>query len=191
MNLQTITPPSGEPLSLADAKAFARIGSDHDDGLVGQLLAAARARVEAETGMALMRRTLRLKLSDWPAGVVDRGGLCLPRHPAAGLVAVRLTDGDTSEDVTHRFEIEVGLSPVLRPVPFGAWVWPMSIHQWIEIDWEAGFGDAEDVPEDLVQALKIIVAHGFEHRDASDWRAQDQLNDRLETVYQAWRKVSL
>lgn len=191
MNLQTLTPPSGEPLSLADAKAFARIGSDHENGLITELIAAARARIEAETGLALMSRTLRLTLTDWPLGVLERGGLRLPKRPAHSLVAVRLTDGEASEDVTVRFQLETGLCAKLEPVPFGGWVWPRTIHERIEIDWVAGFGDADDVPEDLVHAMKIIVAHEFAHRDGADYRAQDELKSRLEAALSPWREVRI
>lgn len=191
MNLQTLTPPSGEPLSLADAKAFARIGSDHDDTLVTQLIAAARARIEAETGLALMSRTLRLTLTDWPLGVLESGGLRFPKRPAHSLIAVRLTDGETSEDVTDRFQLETGLASKLVPVPFGGWIWPRSSHEYIEIDWVAGFGAVVDVPEDLVHAMKIIVAHEFGYRDGADYSLQDDLKARLDEALSPWREVRI
>ncbi len=192
MQITTLTPPGGEPLSLADAKAFARIGSDLEDTLINDLIAAARARLEAMTGMALMSRTLRLTLSEWPLGVLDQGALRLPKRPALALVSVRLTDGDgLDEDVSEAFTLETGLTPRLKPAPGQGWVWPRSIHQWLEIDWQAGFGSADDIPEDLVHAMKIIVAHEFENRDASDYRAQDRLRDRLRDALSAWQAVSL
>lgn len=191
MNLQTLTPPSGEPLPMADAKAFTRIGADFDDALIGRLIAAARARIEAETGMALMRRTLRLTLNDWPLYVLERGGLRLPMRPAAGLLAVRLTDGETNEDVTSSFELEAGLSPRVVTKPFGAWVWPRTIHQKIEIDWEAGFDTASDVPEDLVHAMKLIVAFVYEQRGNPAVSAHEDLSERLEATLRPWREVQL
>lgn len=191
MQLDLLTPPSGEPLSLADAKAFARVGSDHEDALITQLIAAARARIEAETGLALMSRSLRLTLTDWPLGVLERGGLRLPKRPAHSLIAVRLTDGETSEDVTDRFELETGMCARLVPVPFGGWVWPRSIHERIELDWVAGFGDAEDVPEDLIHAMKLIVAHEFAYRDGADYRARDDLKARLEEALAPRREVRI
>ncbi len=191
MTIETLTPPSGEPLSLADAKAFCRIGDDLENTLITGLIEAARARVEAITGLALMRRTLRLTLSDWPLGVLDKGALRLPRPPAASLAAVRLTDGVSSEDVTASFELETGLLPRLKPAPETGWVWPRSVHERIEIDWQAGYAAADDIPDDLVHAVKLIVAHEFENRDASDYRAQDRLHDRLLSVLSPWREVRI
>ncbi|MAI90405.1 phage head-tail connector protein [Ponticaulis sp.] len=191
MNLQTLTPPSGEPLSLADAKAFARIGDTLDDALITSLIAAARARIEASTGMALISRELRLKLEDWPVGVVKNGALCLPQRPAQSLIGVRITDGETSEDVSDAFELQAGISPRLKLKPAEAWPWPSSVHEWIEIDWVAGFGAAEDVPDDILHALKLIIAHDYENRDATDYQAQDRLQARLDDILISWREVRI
>ena len=191
MNITTLTPPGGEPLSLADAKAFARIGSDHDDALIADLIAAARARIEAMTGLALMSRSLRLMLTEWPLGVLERGWLVLPHRPAKALTAVRLTDGAESEDVTARFTLEAGRAARLKPVTGMGWSWPRSIHQWIEIDWQAGFGDVEDQPDDLLHALKLCVAHGYAHRGRTDASSVDDLQAELETLLQPWREVSI
>ena len=133
MHISTLTPPSGEPLSLADAKRFARIGNDLEDTLMTQLVAVARSRIEAETSLALMSRTLRLTLTEWPVNVLERGVFRLPRRPAQSLAAVRLTDGEASEDITDQFALTPGLCPVLKPVVTGGWTWPRSISQWIEI----------------------------------------------------------
>lgn len=191
MHITTLTPPSGEPLSLADAKAFARVGSDHDDALMGQLIAAARAHVETETGLALVTQSLRLTLQDWPIGVLEQGVMRLPRRPAQGLTAVRLTDGVEATLITDQFQLTPGLSPQLKPQSGLAWPWPHSVHQWIEIDWVAGFGAAETVPEDLVHAVKRIVAFGVEHQGSRDWRAHEALTTELDEWLQPWREVRI
>ena len=83
----------------------------------------------------------------------------------ASLVSVTLIDtDDVPADVTSHFEVMRGKLRVRQssgcsPLPFGAIV---------EVDFEAGFGDAADVPEDLVQALKAILLEMYRRRsDAS------------------------
>ena len=191
MTIKTLTPPSGEPLSLADAKAFVRIGDDLEDTLIAALIASARARIEAVTGLSLMQRTYRLTLEDWPLGVLDKGALRLPRPPAMNLVAVRLTNGEAEDDITASFQLETGAIPRLKPVPMGGWIWPRSIHEHIEIDWQAGYASADDIPADLLHAIKLVVAHEYENRDASDFRAQDRLRDRLLDILAPWRELRI
>ncbi|MET4682869.1 head-tail connector protein [Brevundimonas faecalis] len=42
-----------EPVTLAEARLFLRVGDGAEDGVIQTLIDAARARVEAETGRAL------------------------------------------------------------------------------------------------------------------------------------------
>ena len=53
-DLTVITPPAEEPLTLAAAKDFLRLGTNAEDALVGELIKAGRAQVEASTGLALV-----------------------------------------------------------------------------------------------------------------------------------------
>ncbi len=57
-----LAPPAAEPVGLAEAKDYLRIAGDGQDGLVGELIAAARSRVEELTGVAMIMRSLRLTL---------------------------------------------------------------------------------------------------------------------------------
>jgi uncharacterized phiE125 gp8 family phage protein len=68
-----LAPPAAEPVGLAEAKDYLRIAGDGQDGLVGELIAAARSRVEELTGVAMITRSLRLTLDWWPQGTAARG----------------------------------------------------------------------------------------------------------------------
>ncbi|MEF2551763.1 head-tail connector protein [Aurantimonas sp. A2-1-M11] len=62
---------AGEPASVAEAeaeaKAWARIDRDDEDGLIGGLIRAARETIEALTGLVLVQRAFRLALDPVPA----------------------------------------------------------------------------------------------------------------------------
>ena len=63
MTLTVMTPPDGEALSLDAAKDYLRIGTGGEDALVTALIASARARLEAASGLVLVTRTLKDVLS--------------------------------------------------------------------------------------------------------------------------------
>ena len=61
-----------EPVSLSEAKAWARIERDDEDALIAGLIRAARQAVEAMTGLVLAQRGFRLALDPGAAGRLDR-----------------------------------------------------------------------------------------------------------------------
>jgi hypothetical protein len=130
--------PGEEPVSRADAKAFCRIDGDSEDALVDALIAAARLHVESLTGRALVTQSWRLVLH----GPTPRL-IALPIVPVAALLEApegAVLQGDC----------------VLLAAPLDG----------VSIDYSAGYGEAADVPADLRQAVLLLVAYWYEHRDA-------------------------
>jgi uncharacterized phiE125 gp8 family phage protein len=167
-----MTPPIAEALSLDAAKAFLRIGTAHEDALVLSLIAAAQEALERETGFALVTRTVRRHWHAWPESLT-RGGVVLNPHPATELVGVEIIDVDGGAQlVTGRFAMHGGrllLRPfVARPeIPDGGHA---------AMTYVCGFGTAQDVPADLVLALKQLVQSAYLRgdtapRDGAIWEA--------------------
>ena len=103
-------------------------------------------------------------LDAWPAtGVVN-----IPMRPVTAVTAVRVRAADGTPSVvppgSYVFE-GAGLPPRLVPAS-GALPNPGRAAGGIEIDFTAGYGAAAtSVPEPIRQALKLLVAHWYEHRD--------------------------
>lgn len=154
--------PAEEPVSLAEAKAFLKVDDSDEDGLITTLIGAARLHIEGVTGRALLAQSWRVVLDDWP----DNGAVKLPVTPFVAVTEINAYDaaGAAYEVPLAQFLSEpdrlllpatVAGMPVLRE------------RQGIEIDYVAGFGtDPGDVPDDIRQALLLLVGHWFENRDA-------------------------
>ena len=105
MDLTVIVPPAEEALSLAAVKEFLRVGHTGEDTLIGDLVGAATARLEKAASLALVTRTLRMRLNGWPAGA-GANGIRLRPAPVSSLVAVRVLEADgTALDVRGRFAL--------------------------------------------------------------------------------------
>ena len=152
-----MTPPAEEALSLVAAKEFLRVGHAGEDTLIGDLIGAATARLEKAASLALVTRTLRLTLDMWPVEMRTRG-IKLRPGPVSAIVSVQVRGADGAlSDVSARFMQQCGSLALkaweqLPAVPTGG---------RIEVTFEAGFGAAPDVPEDLALALRRLVADGY------------------------------
>ena len=163
MTYATIIPPAAEPLTLSEAKAHLRLDGAEEDALLTSLIATARVHLEAETGLSLIERTLRLYRDDWPGD----GVLNLDHGPVKAVSSVTVYDeaGDPAMVplTGHR------LDGVARP----ARLWlaqrpaPGAALNGIEIDFVAGYGaSGADVPEVLKRAMLTHVALMFAFRGA-------------------------
>jgi uncharacterized phiE125 gp8 family phage protein len=158
-----LTGPAAEPLTLADAKNFLRVEHDADDDLISALITAARIHVEAETHRALMTQTWRLVLDRWPT----TGRIDVRPAPLRTLTAARVYDSAGS---AHAVDLEAFIVDTASALlAFATWslTQPGRAIAGIELDVSVGFGDADDVPEPLRQAVRFLVAHWYENRRIS------------------------
>jgi uncharacterized phiE125 gp8 family phage protein len=161
MSLSLITPPVGEPVTLADAKAHLRIDTPDDDALITALISAARARAEWHTGRAFMTQSWILWLDSWPEnGIVE-----IPLPPLATVSAVTLYARDDTATLLDpaRFVVDLAggrialrQSTILPPL--------LRVIDAIQVAFTAGYGDATAVPQPLKTAILETVVFLYEHR---------------------------
>lgn len=154
--------PLVEPLTLAEAKQWLRIDHEADDGLIAALIVGVRQRLEGRTGRAFIDQGWRVLLDAWPAG----GEVPLLPPPTSAVTAVRTIAANgvvtTLDPAGYRLEHrrEPALLILDAPPPP-----PGRSRAGIEIDIVAGYGPAAvDCPEPLRQAMRLLVAHVYEHR---------------------------
>lgn len=153
-----------EPVTLAEMRGVLRLDPDEggaEDPLVERLIAAARAQVEVASRRILAPGRYRLMLTAWPAG----GWLPLPLSPLVAVARAALVDpGGTVTDLA---------AGLVRPGEDGSEAPGLVIDPAVPvldrraalIEVDAGHGGAgPPVPPALVQAIRLLVAHAFEHR---------------------------
>lgn len=163
-----VTPPAAEPVALAEVRAFLRISHEDDDTLIERLAKAAREAVEERTGRALMAQSWRMA-ADWSEARRPKGwrAFALPRPPFLALTEVRIVrDDDTSTVLApDALRVRPDSGDVLLPAQHAAYA---GARAWrpVEIVWQAGYGDADAVPEALKTAVLLLTAEAWERRDS-------------------------
>lgn len=152
-----------EPVSVAEMRGYLRLSSDEtaEDALIGRLIPAARAAVEAAARRLLRPARFRVVLAAWPG----LGLLPLPLSPlVAVLRAGRVDAGGTVTEIEPG-PIRVGPDPWEAPcLLFGPDLPPLGTTSGlVEVGAGCG-GEGPPVPEPLVQALRLTIADWFENR---------------------------
>lgn len=161
MSAILLTAPGTEPLSVPDAKSHLRVAHDDDDAIIAALIASARHHVEALTRLGLITQTWRVVLDRWP----DNGRVTPKLGPLRSVGAARMyneSGGAVALD-EDRFVVDAAAGAIVAP----GWSLPIPgrATAGIELDIEIGFGDtAADVPQILLQAIRMLVAHWYDNR---------------------------
>ena len=157
--------PAVEPVTVAEAKAHLRLDTTAEDALITSLILTSRLHIEAALGLALITQGWTLVLDAWPR----RGAVELPMRPVQTVRAVRVRAADGTPIGSMPRELSPRGRRSAAASGSGDWVLlpqPGRAAGGIEIDFTAGSGSGDaDVPEPIRQALKLLVAHWYEHRD--------------------------
>lgn len=171
MAITTVTPPAVEPVALAEAKERLRVEHGDADALITELIVAARERVEALTGRALITRRVRETRDDWAEGgrLAAHGGQF--RLGIAPIGTVHHVKTYAADDAATTFDaVNYAVDAISIPARLalrGGGVWPTPGRRvaGIEIEYDAGYGaDAGAVPHALREAVLLFVADAYETR---------------------------
>jgi len=167
------TPPSPEPVSVADAAAHLRL--DQADPILDGLIAAARQKIESLTQVALATTEYIWTMTEqppvsgnaiWitipPAFRLAAPRIELPRYPVQSVASVvTITEaGDESTLVEgDDYSLDTSLGPArlrLTTMP-----WQMTVN------FTAGY-ETDTLPPIMPLMVKMLVAHLYEHRGDDD-----------------------
>lgn len=148
MNINLKAPPKHEPVSVEETKAYLRLSSEAEEGMIKSLISASRAYVENTTGRALLKQGWLLQLTppyphSFPLVATSRGELTLtlPFPPLLEVVSFR----SRGKGVPYILETD------FLKLPSTFYGEPLSISFW------AGYGGT---PECLPPDLKLAVLMG-------------------------------
>lgn len=208
---ELVTPPATEPVTVAEAKAHARIEHDADDALLGTYITGARELVERLTGRALITQTWKLVLDAWPGDRNDEwwdgvreapitafesSHIDIRKAPflaVTSVVTLDESDTPTTYAASNYYTTKINRGSFGRLVKKQGAVWPTIVdrsHGAIVITFTAGYGPlASDVPMGLRQAVKDIVAHWYENREAVGASGMGNVPGKTAQLIQQFRVI--
>ena len=158
MTLTVKTPPADEPVTLSEAKDHLRVdGSDHDSQVTA-VITAARERAERYLGRALVTQTLELRLDAFPAAID------LPRPPVQSVASIKYIDSDGDEQTLDSADYKVDAEGA-RIIPTDDWPHTLDTVNAVTVEYTAGYGDPEDVPEAIKQGILVHAERMFDRHD--------------------------
>lgn len=169
-------PESGDFVSVSECKDWSRVDLSDDDVLIGALRTAAINYVENVTKLKMLRTTLTVRYNQVPTW----NSLELPFGPfyydEASDLTITYTDTNGSSQTFAATNYVTPASGTFIPV-IGlkqGKEWPTLAEQnaAIQVEYKAGIGVASPISgievEPLKLAVKMLVAHWYEHREAVD-----------------------
>ena len=161
MNIRVITPPTEEPITLTEAKAFLRVDGTSDDALITSLIVAARERGEEIARKAYVTQTLEQTVDVW--SLVMR----VARPPLQSVTSVKYTDYYGTEATWTDYRVDAKSDPgaILYTTLPGT-----SLQQTgaITIRFVAGYGAAAAVPQRVKNAILALVMYWYESRETAN-----------------------
>ena len=167
-------------------KSFMSVDFSDDDTLIAELVKASQNVIETYLNRAITTQTLELYLDrlpfyndiDYPEGTFtapdieyNSNYIVLPKPPVASVTHVKYFD-DSDTEYTYassNYYVDT-ISEQARIVLRQGKSWPTvtqtrNANAYV-VKYVAGYGGASDVPEPIVQAIKLLTAHLYENREA-------------------------
>jgi uncharacterized phiE125 gp8 family phage protein len=163
--LKVVTPPTAEIATVEDLRAQARIDAPDEDVIALRFIAAARWMLEVATRRCFLQTTLAASKAWFPGGV---DAIELPRAPVSSVTSITYRDstGAVQTLAGSEYSVDLGGEPgLIIPEIDASWPTTDGRAGALTVTFVAGVASATDVPALAVQAVAMLAAHWFLHRE--------------------------
>lgn len=188
MSVTLMAPPALEPISLVQMKEHLRVEHSSEDTLISAYITSARLHIEALLSKVLISQNWRINFDKLPTGKVFH----LPLAPILVLNSVSFYTEQTGPNVIPPVDYTIDLDSFRPRFSLNLQRQNLRAFGAYELNVTAGYGPApEDVPADIRQALRLLVAHWYENREAATPLAREHLPYSVRTILEPHRQVLL
>lgn len=183
--------PASYPVTLAECKADLRIQYTAEDALINSYIADATDYMDLPSGVI----GKALITQEWQVSIPfadSLGRVFLPINPVQAIDSIEYYDTDNVLQplvVSDFFLYSDEDSALIEPKPGTSWPSTYDRRDAIVITLTAGYGDAStDVPNSIRRAIRLLVAHWYEHRTAATSGAMVELPLAVQNLVSINRK---
>jgi uncharacterized phiE125 gp8 family phage protein len=166
MALKLKTAPAVEPISATEAKLHCRVDHTTDDTLITNLITAARIYCEKQQNRALVTQTWYLWLDKFPS----KKYIDIPLPPLQSVASVLYYDTDDAEYTLSTEDYDVDINSFVGRVHLKySKSWPTEVlrpSNAIVIEFICGYGLAAAVPQNVKQAMLLLIGHWYANRES-------------------------
>lgn len=152
--------PDEEPVTLADMRQHLGINQADDtarDSIITSRIASARLMCEHYTRQAFIAQTWVGYSTDFPYNCNNNHAINL-KQPLISVASVKYLDSSGAQQTLAKTAYLVDIVSACIVPEFGA-SWPTAQTQLnsVQVEYVCGYGDAEEVPETLKDAIRFVV----------------------------------
>lgn len=172
MALTIVTEPTVEPLDVEEVENHLRLSdtsTGEEDVVIASYIKAARRYCERIQNRAYLHQTWDLIIDTWP----EKDYIEIPRPPLVSVTHVKYYDTDETEYTMSAglYYVDTNGEPGRVHLQYGE-TWPTTTLRpanGVAVRFVAGYGSvATLVPAEITQAMKLLVGHMYERREATD-----------------------
>lgn len=153
------------PVSISDMKDHLRVTHTDEDSYIEALILAAAKMCENFQNRRYMQTAKIEKLDEFPDnGIIRPGWAPLIQVDSIQYVDV---DGNTQTVSVSVYDVDTDMEPG-RITPAYNETWPSTRPEInaVTINYQAGYATADEVPDEIKHAIKLLVGHFYEHRES-------------------------
>jgi uncharacterized phiE125 gp8 family phage protein len=172
-----ITEPAVEPVTLEQVKNHSRITHIEDDSWLLMAMIVARQLIEKTCELSLITQTRQMTFPSFPQNFLTLQNfqpqplysyIKLAYGPTISISEIKYYDQTNTLQTLNDYQATLESNPCLI-VPGIGKNWPSTIANRLDavkVTFVAGYGDPENVPAALKQAILLLVDHWYSNRSA-------------------------
>lgn len=189
-DVKITTQPTAEPVTLTEARDYLNLTHTADDALLTSLIEDARRWTELHAQRTWMTTVYEGASRYFPRGVLLPWGsdglrvadefFELPRGPVQSITSITYLDtaGTRQTLASTVYELNTNHFPARLELQYDQ-DWPDTADHWsaVLVTWVAGYASADDVPESVKSAIKMLVHHYYDDRNPEAIKSAANRND--------------